>query len=685
MNSNTIINRELSWLSFNERVLQEADDKHVPLVERLRFLGIFSNNLDEFFKVRVATIKRMIDVEEKTGVPNSERPKEILNQIQQIVIRLQGKFETIYNEIKAELEKERIHIINETQLTRKKAEFVQQYFVETVLPVLTPIMLHNVKEFPRLKDKSIYLAVKMSSKRSNVDVEYAIIEIPSERLGRFLLFPIRTRKYLILLDDVIRFGLKTLFAQFDYNHFEAHTIKITLDAELDIDNDLSKSFLEKIDDSVSDRKKGQPVRFVYDEKISKDLLNYLIGRLELGEEDNLIPGGRYHNFKDFMKFPNLGKAHLQYAQFPAVSHPRIGSKHNIFKVISENDLMLHFPFQTFNHYINWLREASIDPQVTSIQTTLYRVARDSAVINTLINAALNGKNVHVNIELQARFDEKSNIYWSKKLEEAGVNVTFGIQSLKVHSKLTLITRMENGEEALYASIGTGNFHEGTARLYMDLMLLTKDKRLTSDVWKVFDYFENTFKNTTYDHLIVSPNFQRIRLYELIDNEIENARAGRTAFIFLKVNSLVDEGMVRKLYEANNAGVEMKIIVRGTCSLVTGVKGQSENIEAISIVDRFLEHSRIFCFANGGDELYYISSADWMTRNLDNRIEVSTPVYDKTLQKELKDILEFQLKDNVKARIIDTEQKNEYKLKGIRKSFRSQFVLYEYYRKKSRGE
>ena len=682
MKSKKLTNREISWLSFNDRVLQEAADKNVPIVERLRFLGIFSNNLDEFFKVRVATIKRMIDVEEKTGKFSKENSKEILNQIQQIVIRLQKKFELVYKDIKEELEKERISIINEKQLSKRKAEFVDQYFQEKVLPVLTPIMLHNVKSFPRLKDKSIYLAVKMTSKDPNVDMEYAIIEIPTDRLGRFLVFPIRSRKYIILLDDVIRFDLRSLFSQFHFDHFEAYTIKITRDAELDIDNDLSKSFLEKIDESVSDRRKGQPVRFVYDEKIPSDLLNYLIRRLELDEEDNLIPGGRYHNFKDFMNFPNLGKNHLQYPNNSPVNHPRIKNNKSVFEIIAEKDLMLHFPYQTFNHYINWLREASMDPKVTNIRTTLYRVANNSAVINALINAALNGKQVTVNIELQARFDEKSNIYWSKQLEEAGVRVTFGVQNLKVHSKLTLITRIENGKMVSYGAVGTGNFHEGTANVYSDLLILTKDQRITADIWKVFDFFENSYKNYTYQHLIVSPNYQRKKLSTLIDHEILNAEEGKDAYIILKVNSLVDSEMVRKLYQANNAGVKIKLIVRGICSLIPGIPGQSENIEAISIVDKFLEHSRIFVFANGGEELYYISSADWMTRNIDHRIEVSAPVYDKDIQKELMDIINIQLRDNVKARIIDEQQSNRYKNSNSEKPIRSQIELTNYYKAKS---
>jgi len=681
MNTKKIINREISWLSFNERVLQEAEDKSVPLVERIRFLGIFSNNLDEFFKVRVATIKRMIDVENKTERENKEKPKELLNEIQKFVIRLQKEFEKTYENIKHELEKERIIIINETQLTKRKAEFVQKYFDEQVLPVLNPVMLHNVKGFPTLKDKSIYLAIKMTSSKPGISPEYALIEIPSDRLGRFLLFPIRSRKYIILLDDVIRFGLKTLFSRTYYDHFEAFTIKLTRDAELDIDNDVSKSFLEKINESVLDRRKGQPVRFVYDEKISKDLHQYIIDGLDVGTDDNLIPGGRYHNFKDFMNFPGLGKKHLQYEELPPVMHPAIIPNLSIFEAISKRDILLHFPYQKFAHLINWIREASIDPTVTSIKTTLYRVANDSNIINALINAALNGKQVTVNIELQARFDEEANIYWSKKLEEAGVKILIGIPGLKVHSKLILITRTENGQSVKYAAVGTGNFHEGTAKVYSDLHLLTKDKRITEEVWQVFEMLEYPYRLYSFHHLIVSPNFHRKVLSACIDKEIANAANNKPAAITLKVNSLVDTEMINKLYEANDAGVKIKLIVRGICSLIPGVKRLSENIQAISIVDRYLEHSRIFVFHNEGNELYYISSADWMPRNIDNRIEVSVPVYDDDLKSELKHILEIQLKDNVKTRIIDENQKNHYKKRGLtEKAIRSQMELYQYYKK-----
>lgn len=678
-----IINRELSWLSFNERVLQEAADPNVPLIERFRFLGIFSNNQDEFFKVRVATIKRMIDVESSGGVENKINPKKILNEIQKKVIKLKDSFEQTYSELIRELSNHNIFIINEKQLNSEQASYVQDYFREHVHSVITPIMVHNVSDFPQLKDKSIYLAVKLYFKEDEAACEYAIIEVPTENINRFIVLPpVNRKKFIIILDDVIRFCLDDIFATFNFTHFEAYTIKITRDAELDIDNDLSKSFLDKISESVSSRIKGQPVRFVYDSLMPDDLFQYITDQLKLDEGDNLIPAGRYHNFKDYMKFPNLGSKTLIYKPTPAVSHPLIKHHQSLFEVITQQDILLHVPYQKFDHYINLLREASIDPKVVSIKVTLYRVAWSSRVINTLINAAMNGKKVLVIIELQARFDEKTNIFYSRKLQEAGVHVIFGMAGLKVHSKMTLITRKEENGKVRYATVGTGNFHEGTAIVYADLHLLTKDIRITNEVNKVFKFFETTYKTFNYKHLLVSPLYMRKRIYALIDNEINNAQEGKNAYIILKINSLVDPEMIRKLYQANLAGVKIKGIIRGMCSLIPGVKGLSENIEIVSIVDKFLEHARVFVFCNNDKELYFLSSADLMTRNLDTRIEVACPVYDKAIQEELRTMLKIQLKDNVKARIINSSQDNQYKPGLNNKKIRSQMELYNFYMKKS---
>ncbi len=677
-----IINREISWLSFNERVLQEAIDPNVPLVERFRFLGIFSNNLDEFFKVRVATIKRMIDVEESTGIKNKEKPKKMLNAIQQKVILLQKKFEQTYQDLITELAEQDVHIIREDNLNEEQSVYVRRFFHDKVLSFITPVMLHNVTKFPQLRDKSIYLAIKLTNSKDGSDPEYAIIEIPSEEIGRFVVLPSSGNKqYLILLDNVIRFCLDDIFGIFQYDQFEAYTIKLTRDAELDIDNDLTKSFLEIIDTSVSDRKSGQTVRFVYDSSIPPDLLNYLKDMLKLDEEDNLIPGGRYHNFKDYMNFPNLGGPEMVYPPTPPVSHPMIQPHKSILEVIKNKDILLHFPFQKFDHYINLLREAAIDPDVKSVSITLYRVANNSRVINALISAAMNGKKVTVIIELQARFDEKLNIYWARMLEESGARVLFGLPGLKVHSKLSLITRKEGKKIVKFATVGTGNFHEGTAALYGDLTLMSHDPRITEEVQKIFNFFDASYKSFKYKHLLVSPLYMRNRFYNLIDNEIKNAKAGKKAYILMKINSLVDKEIIKKLYQANAAGVRIQAIIRGICSITPGIPGLSENIEVISIVDKFLEHARIFIFLNDGDEKYYISSADWMTRNFDHRIEVACPIYDPGIQQEIRDILEIQLRDNVKARIINETQDNRYRASSGSRKVQSQMELYKYYQKK----
>ena len=678
--SKNIINREFSWLSFNERVLQEAADVTVPLLERIHFLGIFSNNLDEFFKVRVASIKRMIDIEEQTKKANPEQPKRILSLIQNKVLELQKQFQSIYKDILEELKNENIFLISETQLSTSQIEFVKEYFDDNVLSLLSPIMLSNVDSFPYLRDKSIYFATKLT-RNNPYQVEYALLEIPADSVSRFIVLPSKgDKQYIIILDDLIRYCLKDVFAIFHYDKMEAYTIKLTRDAELDIDNDLSKSILEKIAKGVSSRSKGQPVRFVYDQDIAPDLLKYLISKMRLDSEDNLIPGGRYHNFKDYMNFPRIGGKHLQYEPVTPLKHELLYPSESKFPVIAQRDIFLHCPYHKFDHYINLLREAAIDPDVKSIQTTVYRAARNSKVITALISAARNGKNVTVVIELQARFDEKSNIYWARKLEEAGARVLFGIQGYKVHAKLTLISRRENRKLMHYACLSTGNFHEGNALVYSDLTLMTCDKRITSDVAKAFNFFENPIINNKYNHLILSPISTRKKMYQLIENEIRNAKAGKDAYIILKVNSIVDKEMIIKLYKAHAAGVKIKIIVRGMCSLIPGVPGLSENIEAVSIVDKYLEHGRIFVFCNNNNELYFISSADWMPRNLDHRIEATCPVYDAELKKELKTILDIQLKDDVKARIINEKQDNPYKKGKVNiKGVRSQVEIFKYYK------
>jgi polyphosphate kinase len=675
-----LIHREISWLSFNERVLQEAQDNDVPLVERIKFLGIFSNNLDEFFKVRVATIKRMIDFQQGSKKIEGEKPKKLMSMIQKKVLQLQNKFEYTFQNILDELEQKGILIINELELNPFQAEFVKHYFDENVFPVLSPIILSNVDKFPYLKDKSIYLIVKLYSRETGIRSDFALIEIPTNILPRFIVLPSENeKKFIILLEDVIRYSLDDVFSLFKFDHFESWIIKLTRDAELDMDNDISKSFLEVISKGLNSRKTGQPVRFVFDNALSRELLEFLVDKLNLDEDNNLIPGGRYHNFKDFMNFPNVGGTDLVYKQEQPLPHPLIQKHKSIIDVMAHKDFMLHVPYQDFNVFVRLLQEASIDPRVTEIYLTIYRVAKNSKVVNALINAARNGKKVTVIIELQARFDEEANIYWSRKFEEVGAKVTFGFPGLKIHAKLLNIVRKEGRKIVNYACVSTGNFHEGNAMVYSDLFLFTADRRITSEVKRIFDFFENSYKNFSYRHIIKSPLYLRRKMYQLIDREIKNAKAGKKAYIILKLNSLVDNEIIYKLYHANDAGVKIKLIIRGICSLTPGVPGLSENVEAISIVDKYLEHSRVLIFCNGGDELYYITSADWMTRNLDRRVEVACPIYDKDVQREIREMIELQLKDNVKARIINSVQDNVYVgLNGSRK-IRSQLEIYGYYK------
>lgn len=675
-----LIHREISWLSFNERVLQEAQDNNVPLVERIKFLGIFSNNLDEFFKVRVATIKRMIDYQQGSKTIEGEKPKKLMSMIQKKVLQLQNKFEYTFQNILSELERHGIIIINEKELNPLQAEFVKKYFDEHVFPVLSPIMLSNVTKFPYLKDKSIYLVVKLSSTEPGIHTDHALIEIPTNVLPRFIVLPSENeKKFVILLEDVIRYSFDDVFALFKFDIFESWIIKLTRDAELDMDNDISKSFLEMITSGLNSRKTGQPVRFVFDNAISRELLELIVNKLNLDEDNNLIPGGRYHNFKDFINFPMIGDPGLVYDRDVPLDHPLVKKHKSIIDVMARKDFILHVPYQDFNIFIRLLQEASIDPRVTEISITIYRVSKNSKVINALINAARNGKKVIVVIELQARFDEEANIYWSRKLEEVGAKVTFGFPGLKIHAKVLNIARKEGRETVNYACISTGNFHETNAAVYSDLFLFTADHRITSEVRRIFEFFDSTYRNFAYRHLIKSPLYLRRKMYQLIDNEIKNARAGKQAYIILKLNSLVDNEIIYKLYQANNAGVRIKLIVRGTCSLTPGVPGLSQHVEAISIVDKYLEHSRVLIFCNNGNELYYITSADWMTRNLDRRVEVACPIYDKDVQRQIRDMIEIQMKDNVKARIINAVQDNLYVKTDNTEKIRSQVELYKYYR------
>ncbi len=676
------INREISWLSFNSRVLQEAADPATPLIERIKFLGIFSSNLDEFFRVRVAALKRMVKARRQAKSLLGEDPGKILEEIQSIVIAQQEKFNSIYKIILKELSNNEIHIIDETKLTPEQRDFVKAYFQQEVRPNLFPVMIHSRSQFPELRDYAVYLAVRMRKNKHAKSFRQAFIEIPTRVISRFLVLPKKDNKvYIILLDDVIRVGLEEIFLNFDFHVFEAYTIKLTRDAELDIDDDITMSFFEKISKSLKLRKKGDPVRFVYDAALPEDFLMRLKKLIRLKTPDNLIPGGRYHNFKDFMSFPPVGTSELQYEPLPPLHHNDIGSTGSLLKIMREKDILLNFPYQSFHYIIDLLREASIDPRVESIKICIYRLARNSNVANALINAARNGKSVTVIMELQARFDEEANIKWTDRLREEGAHILHGVPNLKVHSKLCLITRREQGKTTHYVNIATGNYNESTACIYSDHSLLTTDKRIVNDVVKIFSFFEHNYVPGTYKHLLVSPFTLREKFCDMIDTEIQNAKKGKAASILLKMNSLMDKVMTDRLYQASNAGVTIQLLIRGVCSVVPGVKGMSENITAMSIIDRFLEHSRIFTFCNNGNERMFISSADWMTRNLDRRVEVSCPIYDPGVQDELRAFLALQLQDRQKSRILNAEQNNQYKKDAGASPVGAQVDYYRYLKEK----
>lgn len=677
--SKTFIPKEISWLSFNERVLQEAENKDVPLLERFKFLGIYSNNLDEYFRVRVATLKRLALLGSGSRDILGYSPKAILKKIYQIVLNQNTKFEKIYAGLLQELEKHKILFINEKQLNAEQAEFVQRYFHKEVRTRLMPFLIGKDSDLPNLTDDAIYLAITLSKKGSDKK-KYALMEIPTDVLPRFIVLPENgDTKYIMFLDDIIRFGLRDIFFIFDFDEFTAHTIKLTKDAELDIADDISESYIDKLERSLEQRKWGSPTRIIYDRDMPKDLLQILIKKLNFGPDDVSVPANRYHNFKDFMKFPNLGKKKFYYQPQVPVQHRDIQQGKSILSAINRKDIMLYFPYHPFDYFIDLLREASIDPYVTSIEITLYRLARNSSVINALLNAVRNGKEVTTIVELQARFDEEANILWGNKLRQQGVRVIYGVPGLKVHAKLCLITRVKNEVTQRYAAVGTGNFNEDTAKVYTDHLLLTVNKKITNEVLKAFNFFNANYRKDNYYHLIVSPFMLRNKIITLIENETKNALEGRKSYIYLKLNNLTDSEVIEKLYEAGKAGVSVRMIIRGMISLVPGVKDLSENIKAIGIVDRFLEHSRFMIFCNDGDEECYISSADLMTRNIEHRIEVTCPVFDKAIRKEVKAIFELQWKDNVKARKLNASLSNDF-VKPGKKEIRSQFEIYKYLKK-----
>ena len=674
-----LINRELSWLAFNERVLQEAMDPKVPIVERMRFLGIYSNNLDEFFRVRVANIRRIIGVQKKQIAGFSGTPTELYNEIRKTVMKQQLKFESTYQQLLSELEKHSIFHVDDTNCSGTMLVELSNYFNTKLKHAIVPIILEKSTPFPRLKDSSIYLAVRMLSENKKT-VKFALIKIPSE-FPRFYRIKEGEKEYVLLLDDIIRLHLKNIFSIFTFDTVEAYTFKFTRDAELNLDDDLAFTLIEKIEKSLKQRKKGKPVRFVYDEKMPKDLLDHLLKSLNLKFGINTIPGGKYHNFKDFMSFPSFEHPEFLYPAQPPVNHPDLEGQKSLIKTILAKDILLHFPYQRFDYVVDVLREAAIDPKVTFIKINVYRVAAHSQIMNALMAAVLNGKNVTVVLELQARFDEENNVFWANNLRENGAKVIYGVQDLKVHSKLMQITRVSNRQEQLITYVGTGNFNEKTALIYSDISLLTANVAISREVKKVFRLLENNLDRGIFKELIVSPFNTRRKFNALIDQEIAFAKKDLPASIRIKINNLTDPKLIDKLYEASQAGVKIQMIIRGICGLVPGVKGMSENIKVISLVDRYLEHARFFIFRNNGNPIYYISSADWMERNLDKRIEVACPIVDPKIQLEIDTVFNYQWKGSVKVREIRKDLKNTYR-RPKAKPFHAQVELYNYYKNKA---
>lgn len=676
---NQYINREISWLDFNARVLQEAADANVPLIERLRFLGIYSNNLDEFFQVRYATVRRIAQ-SVKTGkkVLGGIEAQVLLDEITQKVIGLQKQSGEILTAIEQALQKENIFFIDENQVPDEQHNFLKEYFLEHVSPALVTVMLSKKRE-QDFTDNTAFLTVKMKRKKQIEGKDpfvFALIEL-NPKLNRFIVLPkIGNRQNIMLLEDLIRYHFHLIFSFFDYETIEAHMIKITRDAELDLEEDASKSYIEKISEGVKDRMYSDPVRLVYDSSISKDTLDFVMQKLRIATSDSLIPGGRYHHRRDYMKFPSLGRKNLLYSPLEPLPIVGLSLEKPLFESIQQKDYLLHTPYQNFSYVLKFLREAALDPQVQSIKITVYRLAKVSHVVSALINAAKNGKKVLVQIELQARFDEENNIDMANRLEAAGVQLIFGVPGLKVHAKICLVERLEGKKLKRYGFISTGNFNEATSKVYTDYTLFTFHQKLLKEVNKVFNFLQVNYKLKVYKHLIVSPHYTRSSIVRLVDQEIANKKAGLPAGIKMKLNNLTSYKIVDKFYEASRAGVPVKLMIRGICCLIPGIKNMSENIEVIGVVDRFLEHSRLYIFENAGDPTMYISSADMMTRNIENRVEVACPIYAKDLQKQILDAFEIGWNDNCKGRRINGKVQNEINT-NLQKPLRSQEALYQY--------
>lgn len=670
------LERDISWMYFNRRILQEALRPHVPLLERMAFLGIYSNNLDEFFRVRIATQSRIAECTDKSTARESEQAKKLLKHISKINANYVKLYEEAVHNITDELRKENIYLVNDSEVTPDQQMFIQSFYKKELNGSITPIWFSAIKYFDFENDENIYLAVKVGKENTKAAVDYAFLELPINQTGRFIRLPDNDGKsYLMYLDDAIRCCLPLVFEGLGYTKFEAYAFKFTRDAEMEIDNDLRAGTLQKISKGVKSRRRGEPLRVIYDSRMPKDLLKRVLKKMDLDNLDTVISSGRYQNHKDFMKFPDCGRKDLKYPVWNPILKKELDGPESLIAKIQKKDRFIHVPYHSFDSFIRVLQEAAVSKQVTSIKITLYRLAKESKVVKALIAAARNGKKVTVVIELLARFDEASNINWSKKMQDAGVKVIFGVEGLKVHSKITHI-KTKVGPDI--ACISTGNFHEGNARSYTDCMLMTASPRVVKDVNAVFDFIERPYSPIRFKELLVSPNEMKNKFVNLINAEIKNKKAGKPAYIKIKINHITDPIMVNKLYEASQAGVKIDLLVRGNCSLVTGIPGVSDNITITGIIDRYLEHSRIFVFAAGGEEKVFIGSADWMPRNLDNRVEVITPVNDPGIKEEMKKIVEYGLNDTLQGRIVDGTGENLFRNTEEETPFRSQEALYNHY-------
>lgn len=681
-----LIPRDISWLSFNERVLQEASDHTVPLKERVKFLGIFSNNRDEFFRVRVASLKRMLQIETKMKMHSEKNPQKILDEVQRVNAEHQAAFERVWAEVLTEMNSQNIFLKNDKQLNSEQKKFILDFFDNEVSANMVPLMVENIKKFPNLRDKSIYLGVVMSKSSDKADRKYAIIEVPVTAVGsRFIVLPSKEGTHdIMLLEDAIKFNLPDIFSFMGYDEFQAHIFKFTRDAELDIDNSDTTTIIQKLEKGLKNRRKGKPIRLAYDENMDPGFLEYLLARLGLTKKDNLMPGGSIHNFRHFMDFPSQVFTYKAKRKQP-FTHPLLQDE-RVGDVLMKRDVLLNFPYHSFNPVVDMIREAAFDPDVVSIKIACYRLASQSKIINALVNAVRNGKEVMVMMELKARFDEEANLQWQRMLTDVGAKVLTGIQDMKVHAKICVIKKRIKTKTHHYGFVSTGNVNEKTAKLYGDHCLLTSNRFIMADVNRIFNFLEKPDSGFHFLEkcrtLIPSPGFIRTELNKLIDAEIAAARKGHKAEIILKMNSIADVKLIEKLTDAAKAGVVIKLIVRGIFCMQSESKKFKEPIKAISIIDEYLEHARVWIFYNRGDQKVYISSADWMIRNIEHRVEATCPIKNEDLKQELIDILNIQLKDNTKARILNNELDNEYVKRKNKEEVRSQEEIYNYLANKS---